>query len=380
MELPILLLGPDHAGKTTLGKLLAAHLGLPLHHLWKFAGDYRKERGYSDDAAQEAWKNGGNDGLYHYYQPFEAHAIERAVKDHPDCILELGAPQSVYDDPALFERVRTALEPYDNIVLILPTPDVDESLEILRKREETIFEGMEINEHFVRHPSNALLAKQVVYTEGKTPEETCEDLLNAIDPSAPEVILIGPMGTGKSTQGKLLAERLGVPQVSLDAIRFDHYKEIGWSEETQREIGEKEGFAGVARYWKPFEVYSVGRLLEDHHHCVMDFGAGQSVYTDEAQFATVRDLLAPYPNVVLLLPSPDPDRSIEILRDRSTRKINGMDCNRYFMTNPSNRDLARIVVYTEGKTPEETADETLRRLRPIETASASPSVSAEDTA
>lgn len=365
MNLPILLLGPDHAGKTTVGKHLAARLDLPLHHLWGFAADYRKEVGYSDEAAHEAWEKGGNDGLYHYYQPFEAHATERGVKDHTNCVLELGAPQSVYDDPVLFERVRTALDPYANIVLILPTPDVEESLQILRKREEVIFEGMEINEHFVRHPSNYELAKRVVYTEGKTPEETCEDLLNVIDPSATEVILIGPMGAGKSTQGKLLAERLGVPQVSLDAIRFDHYKEIGWSEETQREIDEREGFSGVARYWKPFEAYSVGRLLEDYHHCVMDFGAGQSVYTDKEQLAKVRDLLSPYTNVVLLLPSPDPDRSIQILRDRNTRKINGTDCNRYFMTNPSNRALAKIVVYTEGKTPEETAGEVLGRLQPF---------------
>jgi hypothetical protein len=365
MNLPLLLLGPDHAGKTSVGKLLAAQLDLPLHHLWEFTGEYWKEAGYTEEAAQTAWDNGGNDGLYHYYQPLEAHAIERAVKDHPHCILELGAPQSVYDDPALFERVRTVLEPYAHIALILPTPDVDAALEILRKREEVIFEGREMNEHFIRHPSNYELAKQVVYTEGKTPEETCEDLFNTIDSSAPEVILIGPMGTGKSTQGRLLAKRLGVPQVSLDAVRFDYYKEIGWSEEAQKEVSDREGPAGVLRYWKPFEVYSVGRLLEDHRHCVMDFGAGQSVYTDEEQFARVRDLLAPYPNVALLLPSPDPDRSIEILRDRKTRKINGMDCNRYFMTNPSNREFAKIVVYTEGKTPEETADEVSRRFQPL---------------
>jgi shikimate kinase len=177
------------------------------------------------------------------------------------------------------------------------------------------------------------------------------------------VILIGPMGTGKSTQGGLLAERLGVRRVALDEIRFDYYKEIGWSEEAQQEIADRGGVAGVISYWKPFEVYSVGRLLEDHRNCVIDFGAGQSVYTDEAKFAKVRDLLAPYPNVMLLLPSPDPDRSIEVLRDRWTPKINGMDINRYFMTNPSNRQLAKILVYTNGKTAEETAEEVLRQIQ-----------------
>ncbi len=363
MHLPVILLGPDHAGKTTVGKVLSERLGLPLRHLWELRDEYRQQLGYQEEEAEKAWAEGRHDAVYHYFQRFEAHAVQRAVKELPDSILELGPPQSVYDDPTLLEEVRAALEPYASVVLILPTPDVDESVRILRDRGEVVFEGMEVNEHFIRHPSNVQLAKKVVYTEGRTPEETCEDIFNVLDPSAPEVILIGPMGAGKTTQGRLLAERLGVPQVALDEIRFDHYREIGWSEEAQKEIADREGLAGVLAYWKPFEVYSVGRLLEDHHDCVMDFGAGQSVYTDEAKFEKVRDLLAPYPNVILLLPSPDPERSIELLRDSRTPKINGMDSNRYFLTNPSNRQLAKILVYTNGKTPAETAEEVLRQIQ-----------------
>ncbi len=44
-----------------------------------------------------------------------------------------------------------------------------------------------------------------------------------------EVVLIGPIGAGKSTIGALLAETLGMPQVSLDDIRFDYFREIGFS-------------------------------------------------------------------------------------------------------------------------------------------------------
>ena len=32
----------------------------------------------------------------------------------------------------------------------------------------------------------------------------------------PTIILIGPLGAGKSTVGRLLAEKLGLPQCSLD--------------------------------------------------------------------------------------------------------------------------------------------------------------------
>jgi cytidylate kinase len=46
-----------------------------------------------------------------------------------------------------------------------------------------------------------------------------------------EAILIGPMGAGKSTQGKLLAEALGLPQCSMDEIRWDYYREMGFDDE-----------------------------------------------------------------------------------------------------------------------------------------------------
>ncbi|HEY1408430.1 MAG TPA: shikimate kinase [Promineifilum sp.] len=44
--------------------------------------------------------------------------------------------------------------------------------------------------------------------------------MDSPEPSRSEIILIGPIGAGKSTIGRLLAERLGLPQVSMDDIRY----------------------------------------------------------------------------------------------------------------------------------------------------------------
>jgi shikimate kinase len=168
------------------------------------------------------------------------------------------------------------------------------------------------------------------------------------------------MNAGKSTVGKLLSEKLGLPQCSMDAVRWEYYKEMDYSEETARQIAEKEGFAGVYRYWKPFEAHAVERLLAEHSQCVIDFGAGHSVYEDEALFARIQQVLAPYPNVVLLLPSPDLEESIRILHARvGAPAPDEFDLNAHFVKHHSNYDLARIVVYTEGKTPEQTRDEIL---------------------
>jgi hypothetical protein len=95
------------------------------------------------------------------------------------------------------------------------------------------------------------------------------------------------------------------------------------------------------------------------------------VYEDEAQLVRVEKALAPYPNVILLMPSPDPDESAEVLKARLTliMKAKGeelnqelLDINKYFMTHPSNQRLAKMVIYTKAKAPAEVCDEILGKL------------------
>lgn len=83
------------------------------------------------------------------------------------------------DDNHLFQKVQQVLDPYPNVFLLLPSPDQDESIQILNKRSELMSdERLEINEYFVRHSSNYKLAKHTVYSKAKTPEETRNDILN----------------------------------------------------------------------------------------------------------------------------------------------------------------------------------------------------------
>ncbi|MEH2239597.1 hypothetical protein [Nostoc sp.] len=86
-----------------------------------------------------------------------------------------------------------------------------------------------------------------------------------------DIILIGPISTGKSTLGKLLAQKLEIPQCSMDDVRLDYYKEINYDEELAQEIREKEGFQGIYRYWKPFEAYAVERVLSEYIAIRFDF-------------------------------------------------------------------------------------------------------------
>jgi adenylate kinase family enzyme len=174
-----------------------------------------------------------------------------------------------------------------------------------------------------------------------------------------DIILIGPVGVGKSTQGKLLSEKLGLPQVSLDVVRFEYYKEIGYDEELAQRL-RQDSFLSLYHYWKPFEAHAVERVLAEHSNCVIDFGAGHSVYEDETLFRRVEVALTPYKNVVFLLPSPDLDESVAILQQRDSYAVSdGFDFHEHFTKHHLNHDLAKIVVYTKDKTPEETRDEIL---------------------
>jgi hypothetical protein len=186
------------------------------------------------------------------------------------------------------------------------------------------------------------------------------------------VILIGPMCAGKSTIAILLAEKLAIPHYALDEDRWVYYKEIGYDEAAVSEISKTEGMMGVINYWKPFEAHAVERALADHQNCVIDFGAGHSFYEDEVLFSRVAKALAPYPNVILLLPSPDLDESLAILNARLeellTREVGNVDpallsLNAQFVKHPSNHRLATMTIYTHNQTPDETCAEILSVLK-----------------
>lgn len=179
-----------------------------------------------------------------------------------------------------------------------------------------------------------------------------------------EILLIGPIGSGKSTIAGLLYERTMLPHRSMDLLRWGYFEEMGYDNFTAREEFIVGGFWGLYHYWKPFEAYAVKRMLEDFRECIFDFGGSQTVYEDDQLFEQVHGLFAPYPHVILLMPSPDKGESIDILNARNTYGSEEQKAvNEHFVHHHSNYDLAKYIAYTKDKTPEQTCDEIWQWVR-----------------
>ncbi|MEV3978580.1 shikimate kinase [Nonomuraea sp. NPDC049758] len=182
---------------------------------------------------------------------------------------------------------------------------------------------------------------------------------------SPWMILIGPAAAGKSTLGEGMAAATGRRFVDIDAIGAGYYAEVGWDMDRLRSRIRAVGRVAAEREWEPARAHAVERAVADHPDAVVALGAGHSHYTQPELFRRVRAALAAVAHVVLVLPCPDEERSVQVLRRRSLAtkqtdwiSADGHDFLAEWVRDPGNRTLATTVLHTDGQTP----DETLARL------------------
>ncbi|MFD7731727.1 shikimate kinase [Kitasatospora phosalacinea] len=166
-------------------------------------------------------------------------------------------------------------------------------------------------------------------------------------PTAPVVVLVGPPGSGKSTVGRALAERLGLPFRDTDTdIEQTAGKPIP-------EIFVDEG----EPHFRQLERDAV-RAATTGHPGVLALGGG-AVMDGET-----RALLAPLPVVFLEVALGDAVKRVGLDAPRPLLAVNPRARWRELMEarRPLYLEVATAVVDTQDRTPEQVADAVLEAL------------------
>ncbi|MDX3533303.1 shikimate kinase [Streptomyces sp. MB09-01] len=163
----------------------------------------------------------------------------------------------------------------------------------------------------------------------------------------PLVVLVGPMGSGKSTVGALLAERLGVPYRDTDA---DIVAAQG------REISDLFVDEGEP-YFRELERQAVAAAVAEHTG-VLALGGGAVL--DEG----TRTLLSGLPVAYLSMDVEEAVRRVGLGAARPLLAVNPRRQWRELMDarRPLYTEVARVVVATDDRTPEEVAQAVLDAL------------------
>ncbi len=141
-------------------------------------------------------------------------------------------------------------------------------------------------------------------------------------------------------------------------------KVYGYNEELEKNINEKEGFIGVYKYWKKFELEHFKNILSNLEvPSVVDFGAGQSVYEDEKMLQEAQEYMANFKNIYLILPNENIEKSSDILFERGKKRGDSKYLNHHFLEDVSNYTLASNIVYTGKSKPSKCADELIKHYK-----------------
>ena len=173
----IILMGPIGAGKSTQAKLLSQTLGQRRCSYDEVKGGYRTKVGFSGEIARSINEEHGLYAMISYMNEFKSQMLGPIINDHPGHVIDLGGSAQCFDEPQQIERARQVFDPIPDIFLLLPSQDLATNITSLPGLKE----DYPINAYLIMHPTNALFAKKTIYTLGKTPAETMQEIVSLID-------------------------------------------------------------------------------------------------------------------------------------------------------------------------------------------------------
>lgn len=186
----IVLIGPTGVGKSAVGTALAGLLDWPLVELDNLRSQWYPEFGLDPDVERRAMEQGGLRELVKAWKPYELQSVERVMRENPtNTVIAFGGGQSVYVDPEMIQRAKTALSSASRVILMLPSDSGEESMTFLleRLRQDAYVVEQPNADEFLRafapiikmqlqSESNAQLATEMIVTGHSSPEELAQHI------------------------------------------------------------------------------------------------------------------------------------------------------------------------------------------------------------
>jgi shikimate kinase len=169
------------------------------------------------------------------------------------------------------------------------------------------------------------------------------------------IVLMGPIGVGKTTQAKLLSKALDAPVCTYDEVKYQYRKNIGFEEEIAESIYENQGLYAMLCYMNEFKSKILGPIVNDHPGHIIDLGGGAQCFDEPHQVELARKAFETIEDVFLLMPSESVTVSQQLLFHFKEK----YPINDYLIEHDSNKILAKKVVYTLHKSPQEVLNELL---------------------
>jgi shikimate kinase len=172
------------------------------------------------------------------------------------------------------------------------------------------------------------------------------------------IILMGPIGVGKTTQAQLLSKELKAPVCTYDQVKYHYRKNVGFDETVADSIYESKGLYAMLCYMNEFKARTLAPIIEDYPGHIIDLGGGAQCFDEPHQVEMALKAFEKVENVFLLIPSKNVATSQKYL----AHVLEKYPINDYLIEHDTNEILAKKIVYTLGKKPKDTTAEIISQL------------------
>lgn len=191
LNTPLVLIGPAATGKSTLGKLVAAGIGVPFVDIDEVAEPYYEEAGRTLEKLSQRSSAVGRVAAEREWEVARAHAVRRVLEDNPNAVIALGAGHTSYQDELHFRQVKNALNGVPCVLLVLPSLERAEALRTLRARSleskatDWIRSGHDFLAEWIDDEGTHELATETLITNDEAPETSAERVVALLSRARP---------------------------------------------------------------------------------------------------------------------------------------------------------------------------------------------------